>query len=276
MPRMDCGTFELYYEDSRGAHEPLVLVHGSWVDNHQWDRVAPTLAESFRVIKYDRRGHSQSSCPPQFTVLADHIRDLETLVSMVARPPAHIAANSYGAIVALGFAIKRPDMVRSLSLHEPPLTGLISREMRFAPMLSEMRERIEAIRVRLGSGDKAGAAMAFVDEIALGPGSWERFDPELKRTFVKNSQTWLNEVRDPASVALEEEVLMQVTNPVQLTSGSLSPPVFGAIEDSLAEKMRLVSRHTYEGAGHIPHVTHPREFSETTLRFCFESSRPAS
>ncbi|TMK54544.1 MAG: alpha/beta fold hydrolase, partial [Actinobacteria bacterium] len=50
---------ELYYEVS-GSGEPLVLVHGSWGDHHNWDPVVVPLAESFRVVTYDRRGHSAS------------------------------------------------------------------------------------------------------------------------------------------------------------------------------------------------------------------------
>src|SRR5438105_3899809 len=53
---------ELYYQ-SRGSGEPLVLVHGSWGDHHNWDPVVAALAESFRVVAYDRRGHSASERP---------------------------------------------------------------------------------------------------------------------------------------------------------------------------------------------------------------------
>ena len=52
----------LYYE-IHGGGEPLVLVHGSWVDATRWRFVVPGLAESFRVLVYDRRGHSRSERP---------------------------------------------------------------------------------------------------------------------------------------------------------------------------------------------------------------------
>jgi pimeloyl-ACP methyl ester carboxylesterase len=53
---------ELYYGLS-GSGEPLVLVHGSWGDHHNWDPVTAALAESFRVFAYDRRGDSASERP---------------------------------------------------------------------------------------------------------------------------------------------------------------------------------------------------------------------
>lgn len=54
---------ELCYELS-GSGEPLVLVHGSWGDHHNWDPVVSGLAESFRVVADDRRGHSAASVRP--------------------------------------------------------------------------------------------------------------------------------------------------------------------------------------------------------------------
>ena len=38
----------------------VVLVHGSWGNHHNWDAVVPAFARSFRVLSYDRRGHSQA------------------------------------------------------------------------------------------------------------------------------------------------------------------------------------------------------------------------
>ena len=49
----------LFYE-VHGEGEPVVLVHGSWVDSTSWDQVVEGLAASFRVLVYDRRGHSRS------------------------------------------------------------------------------------------------------------------------------------------------------------------------------------------------------------------------
>jgi pimeloyl-ACP methyl ester carboxylesterase len=46
-----------------GSGEPVVLVHGGWIDSHTWDFVVPSLAEAFQVVTYDRRGHSRSERP---------------------------------------------------------------------------------------------------------------------------------------------------------------------------------------------------------------------
>ena len=53
----------LYYTLSGDAGPPLALVHGSWGDHTLWDPLIPALAGRFRVLAYDRRGHSQSEWP---------------------------------------------------------------------------------------------------------------------------------------------------------------------------------------------------------------------
>ena len=56
MPVEKINGTPISYETA-GAGEPLVLVHGAWVDQHSWDPVVPGLAESFFVVTYDLRGH---------------------------------------------------------------------------------------------------------------------------------------------------------------------------------------------------------------------------
>ena len=59
MPFATVHSVKLFY-DITGSGDPTVLVHGSWGDHHNWDGVVPLLSKSFKVVTFDRRGHSQS------------------------------------------------------------------------------------------------------------------------------------------------------------------------------------------------------------------------
>ncbi|HWC32977.1 MAG TPA: alpha/beta fold hydrolase, partial [Actinomycetota bacterium] len=59
VPIADVNGVRLAYDDE-GSGTPLMLVHGSWTNRRGWDAVAGKLAERFRVVRLDRRGHSGS------------------------------------------------------------------------------------------------------------------------------------------------------------------------------------------------------------------------
>jgi pimeloyl-ACP methyl ester carboxylesterase len=54
MPTASLNGVRLFYRLSGKAEIPLVLVHGAWSSHHNFDRVVPGLAKSFRVVAYDR------------------------------------------------------------------------------------------------------------------------------------------------------------------------------------------------------------------------------
>jgi pimeloyl-ACP methyl ester carboxylesterase len=125
MPIDKINGVKIFWELTGNKGEPLVLVHGSWGDHHNWDLVVGEFSKEFRVLTYDRRGHSQSDCPPGQGSVEDDISDLIGLIKHLNLSPAHIAGNSFGAVVVLKTAAKRPDLFRSMVIHEPPLIGLL-------------------------------------------------------------------------------------------------------------------------------------------------------
>ena len=77
----------LFYELS-GSGDPLVLVHGSWVDHKDWQFVVPDLMRSFRVLTYDRRGHSLSERPLGPRSRREDEEDLAALIAALDLAPA--------------------------------------------------------------------------------------------------------------------------------------------------------------------------------------------
>src|SRR5574338_501295 len=111
----------LAYEIAGDGDIPLVLVHGSWVSRRSWDLVVPSLAESFRVVTYDRRGHSESERSMEQGSVDEDAADLASLIEYLGLAPAWVAGNSFGASITLRLAGKRPHLLRGVIAHEPPL-----------------------------------------------------------------------------------------------------------------------------------------------------------
>jgi pimeloyl-ACP methyl ester carboxylesterase len=256
----------LYYE-LHGSGEPLVLVHGSWGDARNWRLVVPGLAESFRVVVYDRRGHSRSERPDTQGSVDEDGDDLAALLEALDLAPAHVVTNSYGGNIALRLATRRPEVFRSLSCHEPPLFSLLEGDPELRELLQRTARSDQAVGRRIAQGDHEGAARQFVEEVAFGPGAWEReLPPELRAIFVDNAPTYLDELEDPTSSGGDEAALAQLALTVRLTQGSASPPTFPAVIDRLVELIPRVSREIINGAAHVPQLTMPERYVQVTTR----------
>jgi pimeloyl-ACP methyl ester carboxylesterase len=244
------------YSEWHGEGAPLVLVHGSWGDHHNWDPVVAGLARSFRVVTYDRRGHSQSERLASQGSIEEDVADLALLITAQQGTPAHIVGNSFGASIALKLAAARPDLVASLAVHEPPLLGFIGNE----PALAAVQQRIESVIATLESGRTELGAREFVETVALGPGMWEKLPPEMRQTFVFNAPTWVDEMNEQGAFVLDLGRLAAFDRPALISRGDQSPPFFGTILDKIGEALPHARRHTFNGAGHAPHLTHPDDF----------------
>ncbi len=251
MPRRAINGSELYYELC-GEGDPVVLVHGSWVDHTTWMLVAPELAAHHRVLIYDRRGHSRSERgegPVPRRVEED---DLVGLVESLGFGPVHLVGSSYGASICLGLAARRPDLVASVSAHEPPLM------FADAGIATPVWARFERVAADLRAGRLEDGATRFVEELVLGPNTWATLPEPSRRVMVANGPTFLAMFEDPAWATVPHP---DPAVPVLLTDGEASPAWLPAITHALAaEPLAYAARHTFAGAGHAPQLTHVNDY----------------
>jgi pimeloyl-ACP methyl ester carboxylesterase len=271
MSRRRINGFDVYFE-RRGEGEPIVLVHGSWTDHHSWAFVVDELARTNHVVTYDRRGHSRSergAGPVPRRVDED---DLAALIEALGLAPAHLVGNSYGAAISLGLAARHADLVRSVVAHEPPYVGIDAPGSPFAELMSAVVAALGTVADLVRRGDAEAAAAYFVEEVVLGPGAWQQLPERSRRTMVANAPTILDLEADPLSAVPPR--LADIKAPVLLTDGEVSPAWLPAIVAALAATGD-VARHTFVGAGHVPHLTHPAEHVAIVRSF-IESTLPVS
>lgn len=268
MASLDVGGVRLHYELSAAAGPPLVLVHGSWVDHTDWAPVAADLARDFQVLTYDRRGHSLSDRPAGPGSADEDAADLAALIEGLGLAPAHVAGNSFGAAISLRLASRRPSLFRSLNVHEPPLFGLLAAHAETREMAAAVGAAVGRVVERLVRGEMAAAAERFVDDVALGPGAWAGLPESLRAVLVNNAPTFLDETRDPEALMLDVAALGAFDRPLLLTGGSESPPPFAPVLDALARALPQARRHTFDGAGHLPHQSHPAAYAAQVRALC--------
>lgn len=267
MPTQNVNGVDIFHEITQNGGPPLVLVHGSWSSHHGWDQAAPRFSESFRVLRYDRRGHSSSERPPGQGSILEDVADLAALIENLEIQPAWIVASSFGTSIAIRLAGERPDLFRGLIGHEPPLLATLADDPEFAPLLKEEDRKIRLVAERIAAGDHAGGAKAFVETVALRPGSWAQLPPHMQETLTTNAPTFLDEARDPDALNFDPAWVRTFNKPTLLTKGTESPPMFAAIVPKVAAHFPDIEVMTFGGAGHIPHITHTDEYVDVVTRF---------
>jgi 3-oxoadipate enol-lactonase/4-carboxymuconolactone decarboxylase len=108
----------------------LVLLNSIGTSGEMWTPCVGPLAEQFRVLRIDTRGHGESPPSPPGTScsLPDLGRDVLGVLDELGVGRAHIAGLSLGGITALWLAIHRPERVHRLAVlcaaaHLPPASG---------------------------------------------------------------------------------------------------------------------------------------------------------
>ena len=89
----------------------------------------------------------------------------------------------------------------------------------------------------------------------------------MRETFVFNAPTWLDEAHDPEALEIDLSGLRGFAAPALLTIGDQSAPFFPLVANRIAAMMPQATRHTYAGAGHVPHLSHPEEYVRVVTEF---------
>src|SRR6478672_9707884 len=97
----------------------LLLVHGSVVNaDLTWSAQKP-LADRFEIVAPNRRGF-----PPGPDVERVDFEDEAVWLEQFLEPGTHLVGHSYGGVIALLAAARRPELLRSLAVIEPPCLGV--------------------------------------------------------------------------------------------------------------------------------------------------------
>lgn len=105
----------------KGTGKPLFLVHGvaSW--SYNWRYVIEPLAQHFRVICFDAKGHGFSDKPLYAEIIGHQSIELERIMQALCDEPAVVVAQSLGALVTLATAEVHPELFTNLVVINAPI-----------------------------------------------------------------------------------------------------------------------------------------------------------
>jgi 3-oxoadipate enol-lactonase len=94
----------------------VVLSNSLGATRAMWDPQVPALAERYRVVTYDTRGHGSSPAPAGPYTLDDLVDDLVALLDRVGAERAHVAGLSLGGMIGMRLAAREPGRVHRLAV----------------------------------------------------------------------------------------------------------------------------------------------------------------
>lgn len=117
----DEGAAERLAYEIHGDGEPILFVHGSFMEDALRPIIDEAALRDYRRIHYDRGGYGESS--PRDGVFSFELgaADALDLIYRLDLGSAHVVGYSLGGVIALQLARSNPEVVKSLVLIEPPL-----------------------------------------------------------------------------------------------------------------------------------------------------------
>ena len=119
---IDTARLKMHYLEA-GNGSPVIAIHG-WPENsHEWTRLAPTLADRYRVLAPDTRGHGQTEAPPDGYDRDSLANDIVAFMDAHEIESCPVIAHDWGGIIAVKLALDHGHRVSQLALLDTICTG---------------------------------------------------------------------------------------------------------------------------------------------------------
>jgi 3-oxoadipate enol-lactonase len=107
----------IHYELAGPANEPVVMFSNSLgATLSMWDAQMPEVTKTFRVLRYDKRGHGQSSVPPGPYTIEQLGRDAVALLDLLKLNTVHFCGLSIGGQTGMWLGMNAPERLKKLVL----------------------------------------------------------------------------------------------------------------------------------------------------------------
>jgi len=276
---IDCRGLKVHLIEQGNENHPLLLLHHGFLDHaRSWDPVAEILAQTYRVLALDARGHGDSEWihGGGYYYFQDYVFDIADVIDNLAGGgPIILVGHSMGGLACSLFSGTFPEKVRALISIEgagphnfkPSIAPILTakwitgvREAKENPDAGAMADVSEAAARLRANNPRLSAAfslhLAKEGTRKTGPGGkvlW-KFDP-------------VHRTRSPQPYYLEQAraFWQRITAPTLLVQGEESP--FRWPEEENRENIPNAQRVEIPGAGHMIHHDQPERLAEAILNF---------
>lgn len=267
--------------DEKGSGPSVILIHGIPTDYRAWENQMAVLSKSFRAISYSRRcAYPNQNKDYLSSTIENNADDLNGLIAIKKAEPANLIGHSYGAFVALYFAYKHPELVRSLVLIEPYVPSLIieNPQNRLEILSLLFRNPSVALAAQnflnksltpaikyVDRGDDEKAVEAFLDGVQGKPNAISQITEPTKSMMLNNAGT-IKELTSKLPHFTKKEA-NTICPPTLLISGENTPKALHAIAEEVSKTVPKIQVLRIPNSAHFPHFENPEATNAAIMRF---------
>jgi 3-oxoadipate enol-lactonase len=248
-------TVALANEEQGRRNAPAVLLAPSLgTTRAMWDGLAARLAERYRVVRFDTRGHGDSPVPPGSYSVSELAADVIALADRLRIDRFALVGLSLGGAIGQALALEHPDRLNALVLC---CTG---------PSFGDpqgWRDRAAQVRAE---------GMGFLAE----PTKERWFTPAFREAHPTVVEEFIAMITSTpaqgyagccdALEAYDVTVrLGEIAAPTRVIAGAQDPVSPPGIAELMVDRIPAAPLVVHEGASHIANVARPDEFDAAVL-----------
>jgi pimeloyl-ACP methyl ester carboxylesterase len=258
-----------FYYEVMGEGLPILLIPPSGSTASTWGALPTELAGSGRVIAYDRRGYPRSGGEVVRSA-AEHALDAAALLEALEARPALAVGTSAGATIALDLAVRRPDLVRAVVVHEAAWRALQHPDASGLGTLA----RMQWLAWRGRYPEAAETLLRWVYSYRDGGSAWDAFPEQWRQAARGNGRSVVADLRATMGGYPSPQDLATITAPVVCTYGSRSRSYMRAVTRALAGAIPTATVREIGGAAHAVAFDAPRIFAHVIADAIRSSEAP--
>lgn len=248
---------DIAYRFDGPARGRVVLMSNSLMSNYDmWDWTVPALADRYRVLRYDTRGHGRSgTTPPPYSMntLGD---DAAALLDALDIGAAHFVGLSMGGMIGQQLAARYPEKALSLALCDT------ASEM---PPRTLWEERLATARAEGIAGLAEGTIKRWFTApfIQRAPAGIEKVRAMILGTGVEGYIGCACAVRD----MVQTTMLLKIRAPTLIMTGRLDPACTvdqATVLNRVIDGSQLI---ILEDAAHLANIEQPTAFNLALRKF---------
>ena len=242
----------------RGPHdaEPIILLHGVTDSWRSFEPLMPHLPADVRVLAVTQRGHGGSSRPDDYRYAA-LAGDVAGFMDALGLPRAVIVGHSMGSLVALRFAIDRPDRTAGLVLLGalPTIKGH-----------PEVQAFWDTALAQVQRSGRSGAGAGVQESTIATPIAPAQLDLFVAESLRVPARVWRETFREFLAVDFSAEI-SRIAAPALIVAGGRDTFSRRQERDALAAALRQATVVDYPDTGHALHWEEPARVGADIGRF---------